>query len=358
GIVFVPLGRMMARKMLVNCRWWGERAVIIGAGPQGRTLYEYYRRAAQRGLRPIGLVDSDSHHQHRERFETYDDRAYLGSVNELPRLAADHGIRWGIISPGGCRDADLGQVLAQASVLPNTLLLPSQFLLPSLWASTHDCAGMMGVHMRDNLQNPLAAFVKRSMDIVLSLVGLVLLSPLFALIMLLVKLNSPGDCFFGHTRIGKGERPFKAWKFRSMVQDADKVLDEYLNDNPELRQQWFENQKLNEDPRIIPVIGNFLRRTSLDELPQLWNVLVGDMSLVGPRPIVENEIKRYGKMYPLYLRVTPGITGLWQISGRNDTSYDQRVKLDSYYVSNWSIWLDIYITLRTIRTVILREGAY
>jgi lipopolysaccharide/colanic/teichoic acid biosynthesis glycosyltransferase len=142
-----------------------------------------------------------------------------------------------------------------------------------------------------------------------------------------------------------------------MVTNADQVLHRYLENNPDLREEWERNHKLRNDPRITTV-GRFLRRTSLDELPQLWNVLKGDMSLVGPRPIVEAEVARYGANFDLYTRVQSGLTGLWQVSGRNDTSYEERVKLDTFYVRNWSVWLDLCILFRTIGTVLLRKGAY
>jgi lipopolysaccharide/colanic/teichoic acid biosynthesis glycosyltransferase len=143
-----------------------------------------------------------------------------------------------------------------------------------------------------------------------------------------------------------------------MVQNAQQILEEHLNSSKEARAEWEKDHKLKNDPRIIAGIGHFLRRTSLDELPQLWNVMKGDMSLVGPRPIVASEQIRYGEIQPLYLRVRPGLTGLWQVSGRNNTSYSDRVKLDAYYVRNWSLWLDYFILLRTVRTVLLREGSY
>ncbi len=142
-----------------------------------------------------------------------------------------------------------------------------------------------------------------------------------------------------------------------MVRNADEVLHRYLKTNPDLREEWKQNHKLRNDPRITPV-GRFLRRTSLDEIPQLWNVLKGDMSLVGPRPIVDAEIVRYGSNFDLYMKVKSGLTGLWQVSGRNDTSYEERVKLDTFYVRNWSVWLDLCILFRTIGTVLLRKGAY
>lgn len=355
--VSVPLFRMLARKSLSTTSWWGERTVIIGAGPQGRALYRFFSRATERGLRPIGLIDSAP----TAEFVDHQDSngiPYLGSINDLDRLNRRYRSRWAIVAPGGCEQLDMGQVMASAAKVPNVLILPSQYLLPSLWATSRECAGVMGVHLRDHLQNPFAMAAKRTFDFTLSLIAFVILSPVLLTIIAWVKLKSPGPAFYGHVRVGRNGRTFKAWKFRSMVVDADKVLDECLERDPEMRRQWIEDHKLKEDPRIIAGIGHFLRKTSLDELPQLWNVVTGDMSLVGPRPIVKKEIERYREMYPLYSRVRPGITGLWQVSGRNDTSYEQRVRLDSYYVCNWSIWLDAYLVLRTVRTIVLREGAY
>ncbi|MEM9585867.1 MAG: undecaprenyl-phosphate galactose phosphotransferase WbaP, partial [Planctomycetota bacterium] len=341
--LLVPLGRMMARHSLSGCMWWGERAVIIGSGPQGRALFRFHQRAASRGLRPIGIIDCEA----AAGFVPSDDEGevipYLGSVRRLSRLSRRHRIRWGIVAPGGCGQIEMNEVLAHAGNLPNVLILPSQVLLPSLWASTRECAGVMGVHVRDHLHNPLGRLLKRLIDVAVSASALFILSPVMLVIVALIKWWSPGAAFYGHKRIGKGGKSFHVWKFRSMVTNADQVLKEHLDRDPVLQEEWLQDQKLRCDPRIIPRIGHFLRKSSLDELPQLWNVLVGEMSLVGPRPIVAGEVERYREMYPLYLRVTPGITGLWQISGRNDTSYDQRVRLDSYYVNNWSPWLDTYI---------------
>ena len=148
-----------------------------------------------------------------------------------------------------------------------------------------------------------------------------------------------------------------AWKFRSMAADASQALEHCLTANPALREEWQRNHKLRNDPRVTR-IGRFLRRTSLDELPQLWNILRGQMSFVGPRPIVREEISRYGESYALYKKVTPGLTGLWQVSGRNNTSYQQRVSLDLYYIRNWSPWLDLYILARTVTAVLFARGAY
>ncbi|MCO8121624.1 undecaprenyl-phosphate galactose phosphotransferase WbaP [Stieleria sp. TO1_6] len=354
--VAVPLARMIIRKALSRHSWWGERVLIIGAGEQGKALFSYYNRAVERGLRVVGLVDCINTADYND--SEVAGPPYLGSVVNLARLSKRYRARWAIIAPGGSEQLDLGQVIANSSTIPNLLILPSQYLLPSLWATTHECAGVLGVHLRDHLQNPIALATKRSIDFLLAATAVAFLSPVFLLVVFLVKSKSPGPAFYGHRRIGRGGKTFRVWKFRTMVVNADQVLEQHLESDSEMRHQWIEDQKLKNDPRIIQGIGHFLRRTSLDELPQLWNVVRGDMSLVGPRPIVADEVQRYRNMYPLYLRVRPGITGLWQVSGRNDTSYEHRVRLDSYYVCNWSIWLDAYLVLRTVRTILMREGAY
>ncbi|MGA8028534.1 MAG: sugar transferase [Bryobacteraceae bacterium] len=184
-----------------------------------------------------------------------------------------------------------------------------------------------------------------------------LASPVIVIAALSIRLSSKGPILYKQARIGRGSRTFTALKFRTMWMNADEGLNDHLTKDPSLRQQWQSLNKLKNDPRVTP-IGMFLRRFSLDELPQLWNIWIGDMSLVGPRPIVETEIEKYGQDYAAYERVRPGLTGLWQVSGRNDTTYQQRVDYDSYYVQNWSLWLDAKILARTVRAVISGVGAY
>lgn len=198
---------------------------------------------------------------------------------------------------------------------------------------------------------------KRAFDIVVAFVLSVHAFPLGILIALAIVIDSRGPVFFRHTRIGKGNRRFRIWKFRSMVVNADDVLESYLEEHPERRAEWERGHKLRNDPRVTRV-GRLLRRTSLDELPQLWSVLTGDMSMIGPRPIVEEEIPKYGEAYELYRQVPPGLTGLWQVSGRSDTTYPQRTELDSRYIREWSPWLDVKIILRTVLVVLGRRGAY
>ncbi|WP_142850466.1 undecaprenyl-phosphate galactose phosphotransferase WbaP [Telmatospirillum sp. J64-1] len=217
---------------------------------------------------------------------------------------------------------------------------------------THDLV-MLSCRRRNGQPGMIA---KRLFDIVATSLLLLFFAPLMGIIALLVKMDG-GPAMFGHTRIGRHGREFKCLKFRTMVTDADKVLEDLLARDPAARAEWEKDFKLRKDPRITR-IGSFLRRSSLDELPQLLNVLKGDMSLVGPRPIVRKEIERYGDAIRYYFMCPSGITGLWQVSGRNDTTYERRVALDSWYARNWSLWLDIVILLRTVKVLLNRSGAY
>jgi lipopolysaccharide/colanic/teichoic acid biosynthesis glycosyltransferase/glycosyltransferase involved in cell wall biosynthesis len=198
---------------------------------------------------------------------------------------------------------------------------------------------------------------KRLVDFSFGLIALLLLSPLLLSISIIVKLTSPGPVFFGNRRVGQNGKIFRAWKFRSMLPDSELILHRHLMANPEAQEEMHAFHKLRNDPRITS-FGKFLRRTSLDELPQLFNIIVGDMSLVGPRPIIEAEIPRYNKFYNVYLASKPGLTGLWQVSGRSHATFAERIAFDEYYVRNWSIWMDIRILLRTIYVVCFAEGAY
>jgi undecaprenyl-phosphate galactose phosphotransferase len=209
---------------------------------------------------------------------------------------------------------------------------------------------------RNNLARPIPRFLKRVFDMAGSFALLVALAPLLAYLAWRVR-ETGGPAIFGHRRVGRYGRTFRCLKFRTMVPDAESVLARHLEGDPAARADWERDFKLKDDPRITP-IGRFLRRTSLDELPQLWNVIKGEMSLVGPRPIIEDELRRYGDQVDYYLEVRPGITGLWQISGRNDTTYEDRVALDCWYVRNWSLWYDLVILVKTVRVVLRREGAY
>ena len=200
-------------------------------------------------------------------------------------------------------------------------------------------------------------FLKRGMDLILMVIMIPTIVPIMLIIALMIKMDSRGKVFFTHTRIGKGGRKFKVLKFRTMVLDADKKLEQFLEKHPELKMEWKYNHKLRSDPRVTKV-GRTLRRFSLDELPQFMNILKGEMSLIGPRPITDDEVAKYGDSFEFYKLVRPGLTGLWQVSGRNNTSYRRRVELDEYYVCNWSLKLDIKILIQTVKVVLMGEGAY
>lgn len=222
--------------------------------------------------------------------------------------------------------------------------------VPERTTSTYTHAGKPANYFRYRI-------VKRCVDVTLLLLALPILLPLLALVALAVKWTSPGPVFFSHRRIRKNGAFFSMWKFRTMCVNSTEILDDYLKTHPEAREEWYATRKLRQDPRVTP-IGNLLRRFSLDELPQIWNVLAGTMSLVGPRPIVAAEVEKYGDGFQCYCRVKPGLTGLWQVSGRSGLSYDARVALDCDYVRDWSLGRDLVILLKTFSAVVHQEGAF
>lgn len=201
------------------------------------------------------------------------------------------------------------------------------------------------------------SWAKRFFDIVGAVIILVLSAPLMMVVALLIILDSPGKVLYRQQRVGQGGLPFKMLKFRSMYSPSDEKLENLLEDNPHYRVNWQQYQKLLKDPRLTPV-GRIIRRLSIDELPQLWNVLKGEMSLVGPRPILQEQVDIYGDALNLYILSRPGITGLWQINGRNLISFSERVRWDEYYINHWNLMLDIYILARSIGVVLRGEGAY
>jgi Undecaprenyl-phosphate galactose phosphotransferase WbaP len=238
-----------------------------------------------------------------------------------------------------------------------TLLVADLPCGSSFGAEVRDLGGTLGLELPHHLLSSGAQTIKRVCDILVSATLLVLLAPLVALIVTAIKLTSKGPVLYAQSRIGFNGKPLQILKFRTMVLDADAALSEYLRCHPGLRAEWIRDHKLRRDPRVTS-IGRYLRKLSLDELPQLWNILKGDMSLVGPRPITSKEIHRYGPQFDLYLRVVPGLTGLWQVSGRNNTTYRERVSYDEFYVRNWSIWMDLHILCLTVKTVLTTDGAY
>jgi lipopolysaccharide/colanic/teichoic acid biosynthesis glycosyltransferase len=248
-------------------------------------------------------------------------------------------------------------ILRTGSAGRSIAIIPNLCAISTLGVDAHDVGGAIAIRVNHRLLFRVPQVLKRTIDLLLALTAVIVVAPLFLVIGILIRGTSRGPLFYGHQRIGRGGRKFAAWKFRTMVRDSDGVLQWYLAMHPGPRAEWIRSQKLRSDPRVT-CMGKLLRRTSLDELPQLWNVIRGEMSLVGPRPIVQSEVDRYGVKYALYKRVRPGLTGLWQVSGRNNTSYSERIHFDEYYVRNWSMWLDLYILAKTVRVVLTGDGAY
>ena len=245
---------------------------------------------------------------------------------------------------------DYAQRYAYIEYLPAIGTLPLSIVRPTL------IDGFGGLEFANQRKMRLLQTEKWILDKLLAAVVFVCSLPIFIVVPLLVKLTSRGPVFYRHQRLGRRGLPFCVWKFRTMYVDADERLKAILDSDPARRAEWEANFKLANDPRVTP-LGRFLRRTSIDEFPQLFNVFAGDMTLVGPRPIVEGEIPRYGESYETFSSVKPGVTGLWQASGRSDTDYTRRVALDIHYILNWSPWLDLWILKKTFAAVVFMRGA-
>jgi exopolysaccharide production protein ExoY len=209
----------------------------------------------------------------------------------------------------------------------------------------------------DHQGKPCGGAMKRVFDIVLALIAIFLLSPLLLAVGFAVHLSDRGPALFGHSRVGYSGKEFKCWKFRSMIPDSNHVLQDHLDRNPHAAREWKQNRKLKNDPRVTP-LGHFLRVYSVDELPQLFNILSGDMSFVGPRPIEVTERTKYGQSLRYYMSSRPGLTGLWQVSGRSNSTYQKRVAFDRYYVTHWSMLADIVLIFKTVPVAISGTGSY
>lgn len=353
SLLAVPVFRFTCRHFACRLGVWGRPAVIFGAGRTGGIVAKTLLNKPTLGLRPVAFLDDDP----QKIDTTLHGIPILGPLSEAPSLAARNPGSMAILAmPGTDRERLRTIIDSNTAQFRNVILIPDLFGVTSLWVSTADLDGILGLDIRHKLLDPRRQMMKRIMELLIIAASLPLSLPLISLIALAVKIDSPGPVFFRHNRIGIGGNDITIWKFRTMVQDAEARLQECLKD-PELLEQWTEQHKLPDDPRITR-LGRFLRATSLDELPQLINVVRGELSLVGPRPIVWAETEKYREDFELYKKVKPGLTGLWQVSGRSSTSYRYRVNLDTYYVRNWSVWMDIYILAKTPLAVLSRKGAY
>jgi len=355
ALFLVPIGRNITRSLFCFLGLWGEPVALIGYGEHGQRIWKYLMKNPKVGYRPVVVIDGYASQdvpsiplaKLKQSAEDND-----SSFNEL------EGVKTAILIPHETPDEFLTEVIeGRWHKFQRLIMISGDQNGGSVWVEPHDIGGILGLEIRQNLFSNLHQVVKRLIDLSLIIISAPVWSIAFILIAAMIRLNSPGPVIYRQKRIGKNGKPFMIWKFRTMVDNADQVLEDYLQKHAELREEWNKTQKLKNDPRITGV-GRFLRRFSLDELPQIINVIGGEMSLVGPRPIVEEEIDFYKNHYHLYKKVKPGMAGLWQISGRNDTTYEQRVNLDEYYVRNWSIWIDIYILASVIKAVLSGKGAY
>jgi Undecaprenyl-phosphate galactose phosphotransferase WbaP len=353
SVVGFPVARATARSISKNASWWGLPVVVFGAGATGRLVVDRLLKKPWIGYRPAVMLDDKP-----ELEGEYRGVPILTGCDLGPAIAERCGAATAIVAMPGVERSRLAAIVADgARCFKGYVLIPDFFGMTSSWMSVRDFDGILGLYTSQHLIVPWNRGVKRAFDIVLSIVGGIVISPFVGLIALLVKLDSPGPAFYGHHRLGKDGVSFKAWKFRSMVSNADEVLAELLGRDPAAAAEWKASYKLRDDPRVTRM-GKFLRKTSLDELPQIWNVLRGEMSLIGPRPIIEDEVPKYGHNYKLFSSVKPGMSGLWQVSGRSDMDYEERVALDIYYIQSWSTWLDLYILFKTVGVVLGGDGAY
>lgn len=350
--LLAPPARYLVKRTLARLGMWGKPVVILGADEMAVKLVRALWREWELGFVPAAIFDDRLAPDGR-----IEGVPYRGSLADSANMAGDHGVDTAILAIPGAHGERLTEFVDRASLsFRYVIVIPDLGGVTNSVVVARDLAGTFGVEIKQNLLDPWTRRAKRVLDLLGASLGGVLISPFFLVLVLLIKMDSPGPAFYSHQRLGTGDSHFRCWKFRTMRPHAERSLEDCLRDNPELQAEWERSQKLRQDPRVTR-IGRFLRETSLDELPQIWNVLRGEMSLVGPRPIVDAEVSKYGSVYELYRRVTPGISGFWQVSGRSDTTYEERVAMDAYYVRNWSVWLDLVILARTLGCVVCRRGA-
>jgi exopolysaccharide biosynthesis polyprenyl glycosylphosphotransferase len=343
AIVLVPSLRGVVRTWILPAMIRPRRALIVGSGPVGRLVGRKIEAHPEYGLDLVGFVDDA-------------DRTALGRTEDLTGIVDELDIDWVLLaSEGGSYETTLDRVRAVRRPDVHLSIVPNYFELFASNAAIEDLEGMPIVSLPPMSLSRSARALKRSFDVVASAAGLLVLAPVLAMIAIAIKLDSRGPVFFRQPRHGRGGGTFQIVKFRTMVADAEQQRFD-LADRNEM-EGGGPLFKIREDPRVTRV-GRVLRSWSLDELPQLWNVLRGDMSLVGPRPFVVHESEQITGWAGRRLETTPGITGLWQVLGRNDIPFDEMVKLDYVYVTSWSLWWDIKILCQTIPVVLARRGAY
>lgn len=352
--ILVIFFRYIMKRFLCNFDIFRIPILIIGGGKTAEVLVKGIKDNYGEMYKIIGILED---YERNEELRQY---PVLGGFRDAERIIKERAINNVVIAAPGLAQNDIISLVNRVqplvhnlSIVPNLIAIP----MSGIKAERFFNEKIMLLRLKNNLASPLNRWIKYSFDFICTLIGTVIISPILLLISIWIYFDSPGPVIFKHIRIGKNGKAFGCYKFRTMCMDADKKLAELLTNDATAKAEWERDFKLKDDPRVTKV-GKFLRKTSLDELPQIFNVLKGEMSLVGPRPVVEEELEKYGEYLDDYLMVRPGITGMWQVNGRSDTTYEERVHMDSWYVRNWSIWIDIMLLWRTVRSVIKCEGAY
>ncbi len=352
AIPFVPLGRSLVRKIFGNTSWWGIPVIVIGAGKAGEHVIKSLSQHTHMGLRPVVAIDDDI-----ERWGYIDNIPVIGGLDVIPELSKKMKIDHAIIAmPGVARKRQQEIITKYSRYFTHTTIIPNLFGVSGLWVSTHDLGGILGLEVQQSLLRKTAQFQKRVFDIVLASLLMIVLSPLYLFVSLMIYLESKGTFLFRQHRMGINDSRFEMVKFRTMHHDAESKLMDILKNDDDLRAEFSIYHKLSDDPRLTKV-GRFIRKYSLDELPQFWNVITGEMSLIGPRaylPWEKHEMNGYDE---IILKVKPGISGLWQVTDRNNSTFEERNLIDVYYIRNWSMFLDLYIVARTIGVILTGRGS-
>jgi Undecaprenyl-phosphate galactose phosphotransferase WbaP len=350
GMILLPLTRVCTRVLFSRASWWGTPAVIVTAGTSGEGILRTLRRWPEIGLRPVAVLSDTTPEAPR-------DHCLYGPVAQAPYLARQFAIPYALVALPQESQAERTQLLLRcAKYFDHVVVLPDEPERAAFWTTGESGDGLFGYSIRNAAARPGLRSLKRFVDVVGASLLLLLTAPILAAIAIAIRRDSTGGVLYRQERMGQDGRIFRVLKFRTMYEDADRRLSDILRSDPVRNEQYERYHKLTDDPRITTV-GRVLRRYSLDELPQLFNVFWGDMSLVGPRAYMPSELPQMNRLARAVLQVPPGVTGLWQVSGRNDVSFQERVALDVHYVHNWSLALDIYLLARTVPTVLSGEGA-
>ncbi|MEK8089003.1 undecaprenyl-phosphate galactose phosphotransferase WbaP [Thermithiobacillus plumbiphilus] len=366
ALLLIPLIRVQIKKALIRLGGWVRPTVVIGAGQNARDAAAALWSEPLLGFDVIGFLavapkPGENANALPEYMEVNGHRIPVIILGDDPELTLERlGNPHVVVALNFRASYENQELLQRLSLRHHDInIVPPISGLPLMGMEvTHFFRHeVLLLRVRNNLSRSGAQFLKRSFDVITSGLLLLLLSPVIGFIIWQIRREDAGPAFLRQERVGRNGQLFKCLKFRSMVENADEVLAQWLQERPEIREEYSRNFKLKNDPRVTRV-GKWIRATSLDELPQLWNVFIGEMSLVGPRPLLARELPDYGDSINMYKEARPGITGVWQVSGRSETTFTDRINLDAWYVKNWCLWYDIVVLLKTVQVVLARKGAY